>query len=230
MTLLSTDTRPQIITLEGNIGAGKSTFLEKMRNYCRDREDILFLQEPVDIWGKVKQDDKTILELFYEDQEKYSFPFQMLAFHTRYELLKDAIETAIRSGKVKTIIMERSLEADRNIFAKMLYDEGKIEDCSYSIYRLMSDAGLKTMSADKIWWLNTDAEECARRIIKRGRTGEENIPLEYLQKCHQYHVDWLHNNPKVVIVEDSFEELLVENTGSLTKIDTQQTQMISSTV
>jgi deoxyadenosine/deoxycytidine kinase len=230
MTLLSTASKPQIITLEGNIGAGKSTFLEKMRNYCRDREDILFLQEPVDIWGKVKQDDKTILELFYEDQEKYSFPFQMLAYHTRYELLKDAMESAMNSVKVKTIIMERSLEADRNIFAKMLYDEGKIEECNYSIYRLMSDAGLKSLSADKIWWLNTDAEECARRIVKRGRTGEENIPLEYLQKCHQYHVDWLQNNPKVVIVEDSFEELLVKNTGALTKIDTQKTQIISSTV
>jgi len=232
MTLFSKATRPQIITLEGNIGAGKSTFLEKMRNYCQDREDILFLQEPVNIWGKVKQDGKTILELFYENQDKYSFPFQMLAYHTRYELLKDAMESAMRSGKVKTIIMERSLEADRNIFAKMLYDEGKIEQCNYSIYRLMSDAGLKTFSADKIWWLNIDAEECARRIVKRGRTGEENIPLEYLHKCQQYHVDWLQNNPKVVIVEDSFEDLLVGNTGTFSNIDidTQKTQMISSTV
>jgi deoxyadenosine/deoxycytidine kinase len=220
-------TRPQIITLEGNIGAGKSTFLEKFKEYCRDRNDILFLQEPVNIWGKVKQDDKTILELFYENQEKYSFPFQMLAYHTRYELLKDAIELAMKKG-VKTIIMERSLEADRNIFAKMLYDEGKIEDCNYSIYRIMSDAGLKTMSADKIWWLNTDSEECARRIIKRGRTGEENIPLEYLQKCHQYHVDWLQNNPKVLVVEDSFEELLLEHDKSIHH--NTSTPMVYSTV
>ena len=227
MTTLSTVNRPQIITLEGNIGAGKSTFLEKFKDYCRDRNDILFLQEPVNIWGKVKQDDKTILELFYENQEKYSFPFQMLAYHTRYELLKDAIEIAIKTG-VKTIIMERSLEADRNIFAKMLYDEGKIEDCNYSIYRLMSDAGLKTLSADKIWWLNTDAEECARRIIKRGRTGEENIPLEYLQKCHQYHVDWLQNNPKVLIVENSFEELLLEHDKSIHH--NTNTPMVYSTV
>ena len=207
MTLLSTATKPQIITLEGNIGAGKSTFLEKMRNYCRDREDILFLQEPVDIWGKVKQDDKTILELFYEDQEKYSFPFQMLAYHTRYELLKNAIQTATRDGIVKTIVMERSLEADRNIFAKMLYDEGNIEPCMYAIYCTMSDDGLREMSAETIWWLNTDPTECSRRIGIRGRTGEDKITLDYLTKCHQYHVEWLEKNPKVIVVTDDSLDL-----------------------
>ena len=193
--------RPKIITLEGNIGAGKSTYLEKIKLQYADRDDILFLQEPVDTWSKITQDGKTVLELFYENQEKYSFPFQILAFHTRYELLKNAIEEAVKGGRIKTIIMERSLEADRNIFAKMLYDENKIEPCMYKIYQQMSDDGLKTMGADSIWWINTKPEECLRRIAKRNRIGEDKIPLAYLEKCHKYHCDWLMNNPKVILVD-----------------------------
>lgn len=198
---------PRIITLEGNIGAGKSTLLRSLKEKYADRKDILFLQEPVDGWSAIKQDGKTILELFYENQKKYSFPFQMLAYHTRYELLKNAIQTATRDGIVKTIVMERSLEADRNIFAKMLYDEGNIEPCMYAIYCTMSDDGLREMSAETIWWLNTDPIECSRRIGIRGRTGEDKITLDYLTKCHQYHVEWLENNPKVIVVTDDSLDL-----------------------
>ena len=72
MTLQS---RPRIITLEGNIGAGKSTFLDKLKTKYASRNDVLFLQEPVDTWSQIQQNGKTLLELFYENQKKYSFQF-----------------------------------------------------------------------------------------------------------------------------------------------------------
>ena len=65
-----------IISIEGNIGSGKSTLLANLREYFKDNDNVVFLKEPVDEWEKIKDKDGiTILEKFYADQEKYSFPF-----------------------------------------------------------------------------------------------------------------------------------------------------------
>ena len=57
----------QIISIEGNIGSGKSTFVDYLKqNYKQD--NIIYLQEPNDEWNKIKDDDGiTILEKFYEN-------------------------------------------------------------------------------------------------------------------------------------------------------------------
>ena len=181
--------RPYIISIEGNIGAGKSTFVAELKILYADRKDIVFLQEPVDAWAEITQDGKTMLELFYENQQKYSFGFQVMAYMSRLRMIKAEVENA--SSVVRTIVMERSLDADRHIFAKMLFEDGMIEECMYRIYQLMSDDGLREYSSDGVIWLNTGAEECHRRIAKRGREGEEMIELEYLEKCERYHGRWL---------------------------------------
>jgi deoxyadenosine/deoxycytidine kinase len=191
--MLSTK-RPQIITVEGNIGAGKSTFLDNMKERYKHRHDVLFLQEPVDIWSQIKENGKTILELFYENKLHYSFPFQVLAYTTRLRIIRESIEKAMNSNLITTIIMERSLEADRYIFAQMLFDDKLIESCNFDIYKWMSDDGLKNYSADKIIWLKTPPDECFNRIRRRNRDGEENIDIDYLTRCDAYHTNWLSNS------------------------------------
>lgn len=182
--------QPRIITVEGNIGVGKSTFIEKIKNRYKDRNDIMFVQEPVDVWSQITQGSKNILELFYENQKKYSFPFQVLAYTTRLNQIEQATFEAKCKGKT-IIVMERSLEADRNIFAKMLHDDGMIEESMYKIYDHMSTLGLQKYMADGILWLHTGPEKCYERIQKRSRKGEDNISLDYLNKCDSYHKEWL---------------------------------------
>ena len=175
---------PVIISIEGNIGAGKSSFLRLLQEKYKS-QDILFIQEPVDIWETVKDNDKNILQMYYQDPVKYAFAFQILAFTTRLQLLKDAINT-----NCKVILMERSLDADHHIFAKMLADDRTLEPIEFQIYEKMVNSE-KDYFVDKIIWLNTSVEECMKRIQKRGRVGEETISEDYLRKCDLYHRKWI---------------------------------------
>ena len=149
----------KIISIEGNIGSGKSTLLENLRKYYSNNVCIIFLREPVDDWEKIKDNDgNTMLKKFYADQEKYSFAFQMMAYISRLKILRDIIKkiederVILLQNRFKeiienynkqqetfelpkyVIITERSLYTDKYVFAKMLHDQGKIEDVCYQIY------------------------------------------------------------------------------------------------
>ena len=78
----------------------------------------------------------------------------------------------------------------------MLYDDSLIDNMSYQIYRHLYETSKSEFPIDKILFMNVEPEICKNRIKERGRVGEENIPLEYLEKCHKYHLDWLKNTSK----------------------------------
>ena len=183
-------TKIRLVSIEGNIGAGKSTLIQTLQEKYKDRSDILFIQEPIDIWNTIQDNKgKNILQYFYENLGKYAFAFQIMAYTTRLNLIKETIQNA--SKKVKVIVMERSLEADSNIFAKMLFEEGVMNTIEYQIYNLMGKDNWNDYGVDGIIWLRTEPEECYSRIQHRNREGEQDINLEYLRKCHQYHLEWL---------------------------------------
>jgi deoxyadenosine/deoxycytidine kinase len=181
---------PRIVSVEGNIGAGKSTLIEELQQKYIDDRRFLFLLEPVNQWENVKdKHGNNMLQKYYDNPIKYAFAFQIMAFQTRLQLLKDALEYI--DDEVTTIIMERSLDADYHIFAKMLFEEGLMEDVEFQIYLQMATEALKEYGVDGMIWLDTDYEECFRRMEKRSREGEEKISLPYLRKCHEYHIEWL---------------------------------------
>jgi len=177
----------KIISIEGNIGSGKSTLLESLREKFQNAENIFFLKEPVEDWETIRDSSgNTMLQKFYAHQKKYSFVFQMMAFVSRLALLKKMIET-IDPKKNTIIITERSLYSDRYVFAKMLYDDKKIEDVEYQIYEKWFDTFVKDYPIDHIVYIDTNPEICHFRITKRARIGENIISLDYLDKCHKYH-------------------------------------------
>ena len=62
----------KIISVEGNIGSGKSTIVDILKKYFKNNSNIIFLQEPVDEWSEIKdKNGQTILSKFYENQKKY---------------------------------------------------------------------------------------------------------------------------------------------------------------
>lgn len=182
----------QLISIEGNIGSGKSTLLEDMKDFI-SQDKTTYLKEPVDEWTSIcDKNNNNILEKFYNDQDRHSFAFQMLACTTKYLKLKDAWY----KNSNKTVISERSLDSDRNIFAEMLYDDGKIEDIHMEIYKKSHESFSREIPVDKIIYVYTDPEVAFARCQKRNRKGEETIPYEYIKKCHEYHEKWLANAKK----------------------------------
>lgn len=221
-------TNYKIVSIEGNIGSGKSTLLENLRKYYSKNSQVIFLKEPVEDWEKIKDKDGiTMLQKFYTDQEKYSFSFQMMAYISRLKILRDIIKeikdkelelinnrfqqiTSCNSYDKEfkfpqyTIITERSLYTDKYVFAKMLHDQGKIEDVCYQIYLNWFEEFAKEFSINYSIYVKTDPDKCYERIHKRSRVGEEIISLSYLSDCHLYHEDFLDEQkgikiPKLVL-------------------------------
>lgn len=197
----------QIISIEGNIGSGKSTLLANLKKYFKNNKHVVFLKEPVDEWSKIKDENNiTILEKFYIDQEKYSFPFQMMAYISRLKLLKDSIkEIKDTENDFETkyvIITERSLYTDKMVFAKMLYDTGKIESINYQIYLNWFNTFADDFPVNKIIYVKTEPEICHQRITERHRDGEDNIPIDYLKSCSKYHDNMLDKNLSECVCKD----------------------------
>jgi len=181
---------PTIISIEGNIGSGKTTLLQNLREHFSENPRIIFLREPVSEWESIKDSNgKTMIQKFYQDQKQYSFSFQMMAYISRLALLKETVE----NNHDAIIITERSLHTDKMVFAKMLYDDNKIEDVNYQIYLSWFDTFAKDYPVEKIIYVKADPEICQKRINRRSRNGEDGIPLDYLQKCHDYHNEMINS-------------------------------------
>ena len=196
----------QIISIEGNIGSGKSTILSLLKESFKNdnKTNIIFLQEPVEEWDKIRdENNNTILEKFYDNQKKYSFAFQMMAYISRLSLLKNTIE----KNPNAIIITERCLNTDRYVFAKMLYDDGKLEDVEYKIYLNWFNHFNDFQRIQKVIYLNTDPDICFCRMLKRNRTGELNITLDYLNNCHKYHTDMIYDleENKLLIIDSNID-------------------------
>ena len=181
--------KPTFISIEGNIGSGKSTLLNNLKNHFKNDNRIAFIKEPVDEWSKIcDSQGNTILEKFYKDQERYAFSFQMMAYISRLSTIKTAI---YENPQATIFITERSLDTDKYVFARMLFDDLKIEDVNYQIYNKWFHEFANEYSVHKVIYVKTDPEICYERIAKRSRSGEDVIPLDYLENCDYYHDDMM---------------------------------------
>ena len=147
---------------------------------------ICFLVEPVDEWNEIVDSNNiTILEKFYAEPGKYAFSFQMMAYISRLKQLRKAL-----SENYDIIITERCVHTDKEVFARMLYDDDKIGEIEYSIYNTWFKHFLEEIPTISVIYIRTAPAIAHNRVIKRARQGEF-ISLEYLTECHNYHEKWL---------------------------------------
>jgi deoxyadenosine/deoxycytidine kinase len=199
----------RILSIEGNIGSGKSTIIKYLRSNLLSIDDkykIIFVDEPVSSWEKIKDsNDKNMIEKFYENPQKYAFAFQIMAFTTRFIYLKNAIDEALTNNLDTKIIIitERSLHTDCYVFAELLRNQGNIEDVCFQIYMQMFDEFSVNYPINTLIYVNTNPKICYDRIKQRSRSGEEIISLDYLTQCHEEHEKYIYtkmtNSNKILI-------------------------------
>jgi len=193
--------KPVLISIEGNIGTGKSTFITVISHLLKNKCDIIY--EPVELWKTITNDDenpKNILHLFYDNKQKYAFTFQMIAGLTIIQNMLKMLKTT----KNKYIFLDRSFLTTKYTFEKMLFDEGLISKIEHTAYNLLCNYYEDTIYNNykhKHIYLKCDPIISLERIKKRNRIEESNITLEYLIELNKYHDEWLLNNKDVLVID-----------------------------
>ena len=156
-----------IITIDGNIGSGKSTIL----NYLHSNYNIYIDLEPLDKW-------KFFLDNIYNNKKNY-FNFQIRVWLDRSWIQEKDYNT--------TIIMERSPYFIRNTFNKYTYDNNLITTQENNIINELYNKTDIIWNSNNYIYLKSNPEKCLERINKRGRENEKEITLEYLKSIDKYH-------------------------------------------
>lgn len=193
-----------ILSIDGNIGAGKTTLLNDLK---RKYPNWHFVDEPVDTWTRfVNEEGESLLEVFYKDRQRWSYTFQNCALLTRVRAITKAIrewkQTCERDPsqyKNNIFVTERSVETDFHVFAKMLHEDKSLNKMEWDMYRQWYGYLSMDTKVRGIIYVTCSPEKCSERIHTRGRSGEESIPMEYLQQLHKYHEDWINNTCTPVV-------------------------------
>ncbi|TRY68449.1 hypothetical protein TCAL_04688 [Tigriopus californicus] len=190
-------TRPFTVIVEGNIGSGKSTFLECFSKYPQEVE---VFPEPVAKWRDVR--GHNLFQLMYEDQERWSMAFQSYAQLTMLELHNQTTLAPVK-------IMERSIFSGRHCFIENLHEEKKMKHSEYTVlcewFDFLQKSPMFNLKVDLIVYLKTSPEVAFKRVKQRARSEEKILPIEYLRNLHDLHEKWLHQSTdlpaELVVIE-----------------------------
>jgi deoxyadenosine/deoxycytidine kinase len=205
----------RIYSVDGNIGAGKTTFLEAVRTTVAEAltGKIHIVLEPVGEWLRLKHSDgRSLLELFYADKKRWAYTFQNCAILTRLNATLEALKTLPADAIVLT---ERSVLTDRYVFAEMLRASGDLDSLEWELYCKWFDAFASTLPIEGIIYLSTDFGTAAQRIVKRARQGEERMEAHYLIELDEQHRRWVGSTklPVLEICTDTPELMVASMTA-----------------
>lgn len=163
----------KVYTMEGNIGAGKTTILKIIAKYFNDVE---FVEEPVAEWQNLG--GMNLLDQFYEAPNRWGFSFEFYSMLSKIKALLKAAE----SDK-PIIIIERSMISNK-VFMELSKELGKLNPMEYRMLMNTYDFYMEHVypQLTGIIYLDTPVDECIKRIIKRNRGEECNIDREYLEQ------------------------------------------------
>jgi len=161
------------ITIAGNIGVGKSTLVRLLA----ERNGWEPVYEAVT--------ENPYLADFYGDMRRWAFPSQVFFLSRRlqqhYQLLQQP----------QSIIQDRSVYEDAEIFAHNLFDQGDMSErdwaCYQDLYRTLT---LLLKPPDLVIYLSASVATLRRRISSRGRAYEKGISDDYLERLNALYDSW----------------------------------------
>ena len=182
----------ELIIVDGVVGSGKTTFM----NLLKEELSLPGFEEPVT--------DNPLLEKFYHDRKRYSFPLQVFFLNRRFRMLKDAGENLTAS------VMDRSIYGDV-IFAKLLHEGGDMEKDEFDLYQELLVNMLDHIESPKLMiYLKCDVDTAIRRIEKRGRDYEQIVERDYWERLNREYEDYFkeYNLSKLLVIDVKNYDLL----------------------
>jgi deoxyadenosine/deoxycytidine kinase len=195
-------TKPKHIAIAGNIGAGKTTLTELLSKHYK------WIPQFEDV------EHNPYLNDFYEDMPRWSFNLQVFFLNNR---LNNLLE--IQRG-TETVVQDRTIYEDANIFAPNLHDMGLMSKRDFDNYFTFFET-LKSMvkPPDLLIYLKASVPTLVAQIQKRGREYEENIRLDYLKKLNDYYNNWINSYKEgPVLIIDADKNKFAENEENLGQI------------
>jgi deoxyadenosine/deoxycytidine kinase len=190
------------IAIAGNIGAGKTTLtslLSKHYGWEAHYEST---------------DDNPYLDDFYHDMQRWSFNLQVYFLNNRFNQVLDIR----KSGK--TIIQDRTIYEDAEIFAPNLHDMSLMSTRDFNNYRSLFELMTRLIEPpDLLIYLRASIPTLVNQIQKRGRDYENSIRLDYLKQLNQRYEAWIskyHKGKMLIINVDEIN--FAENTEDLSKV------------
>jgi len=162
------------VVLAGNIGAGKSTLV----GLLADKLGFKPYYEPVA--------ENPYLEDFYGDMERWAFHSQVFFLTHRVKSHRSLMDDPW------SVVQDRSLYEDANVFARNLYERGSISSRDWSTYSELYRTMTSILPApDLVVYLKTSVPTLKKRIARRGRDFEAEIPDEYLGSLNLLYEEWI---------------------------------------
>ena len=181
------------IAFEGNIGAGKTTLTTRI---AEDFNAKTVLERFA---------DNPFLPKFYEDQNRYAFPLEMSFLADRYKQLSDDL--------AQFDLFKEFIVADYHIFKSLIFAKITLTEDEYRLYRSLFDIINREMPKPDLYiYLYQNSERLLHNIKKRGRSYEQKIPADYLDKINSGYLDYIKSQTELnVLIIDVSNRDFVKN-------------------
>ena len=164
----------RFIAIAGNIGVGKST----LTGLLSQRLGWEPFYEAVA--------DNPYLADFYADMTRYAFHSQMFFLSRRLRHHRRLLDFP------GSVVQDRSVYEDAEIFARLLYEQGHIEERDYRTYRELYEVLVLFLPPpDLVVYLRASVPTLLKRISSRGREFERSITPEYLEQLNAFYASWM---------------------------------------
>ncbi|KAM9603930.1 deoxycytidine kinase 2 isoform 2-T2 [Morphnus guianensis] len=204
------------ISIEGNIAAGKSTFVRLLEKHSDEWEII---PEPIAKWCNIQTAEDeyaelstsqksggNLLQMLYDKPTRWAYTFQTYACLSRVRAQLKPVSAKLHEAEHPVQFFERSVYSDRYVFASNLFESGNINETEWAIYQdwhtWLLNQFESDIELDGMIYLRTTPQKCMERLQMRGREEEQGIELEYLENLHYKHETWLHERTMRVDFEN----------------------------
>jgi Deoxynucleoside kinases len=182
---------PLFVTVAGNIGAGKSSLSQLLGEHFQWKPYF----ESVD--------DNPYISDFYADMSRWSFHLQIYFLANRFKRHKEIVELS------ESVIQDRSIYEDAEIFARNLYDIGKMTERDYTNYVSLFRVMMEYLKPPNLMiYLRANVDTLMKQISNRGRDFEQGIQRSYLEQLNKLYEDWIDRyklGPLLIIESDDLD-------------------------